>query len=30
MAGSLLLATLAYANGGGYVRELYGGVWLLL
>lgn len=27
--GSLLLAAIAYANGWGYVRELYGGVWFL-
>ena len=28
VAGSLLLAGIAYANGG-YMRELYGGVWFL-
>lgn len=29
VVGSLLLAAIAYANGGGYVRELYGGAWFL-
>lgn len=29
VVGSLLLAALAYAGGGGYIREFYGGVWFL-
>lgn len=29
VVGSLLLAAIAYANGGGDMRELYGGVWFL-
>lgn len=29
VVGSLLLAAIAYTNGGGYMRELYGGVWFL-
>lgn len=29
VVGSLLLAAIAYANGGGYMHELYGGVWFL-